>query len=247
VGKAVVESRIVETGSDDPSILGGIVPHHDIAINMMLRFYGELSRKQGVKRVYLFAPDHFRRAQNWVAVCNADWSTGAGMLRADADAVNELQSLKIVEVRSDMFAVEHGITMHIPLVAHYFKNATIIPLVLRPGIPDIALLMLRKKLQGMSDDGDLVILSMDFSHYKTSEAMAAEDKRSIAALTKMNVPGLARADVDARRAAALVTLLFKDKGARRGELLERSDSSVIHGRRVESGTSYVTLLYRSKP
>jgi AmmeMemoRadiSam system protein B len=114
-------------------------------------------------------------------------------------------------------------------------------------MPDIALLMLRRKLQAMSGEGDLVILSMDFSHYKPPEAMAAEDARSLAALLRMRVPALSRADVDARRAAALVTLLLKDRGARRGELLERSDSSAILGRRVGSGTSYATILYRSEP
>jgi AmmeMemoRadiSam system protein B len=230
----------------DPSILGGIVPHHDIAVDIMARFYNKLSRKSEVKRVYLLSPDHFRRARNWAAVCDIDWTTDSRTLCADTDAISELQSLKIVEVRSDMFRGEHGITVHIPLVARYFGDAKVVPLVLRPDIPDVALLMLREKLKTIAGSGDLIILSMDFSHYKTPEAMASEDIRSIEVLTKMNIPGLMGLDIDARRAAALTTLMFKDRGAKRGELLERSDSSVILGRRVESGTSYATFLYRSE-
>jgi poly-gamma-glutamate synthesis protein (capsule biosynthesis protein) len=165
-------------------------------------------------------------------------------LNADRGVIDELQTMKIVEVRSDMFGGEHGITVHIPLVAHYFRDAKVVPIVLRPEIPDIALLALRKKLEDMSGEEELVILSMDFSHYKSQEVMASEDKHAISVLTKMNIPGLSGVDVDAKRAAALATLMFKDRGARRGELLERSDSSIILGRRVESGTSYATLLYR---
>jgi AmmeMemoRadiSam system protein B len=229
----------------DPPVLGGIAPHHDIAAEMITRFYDELSQKKNVKRIYLLAPDHFRRARNWAAVCGADWqAAGFGTLKAGADAVNRLRRLNVVEVRSDMFAAEHGITVHIPFIARYFKDAAVIPIVLRRDIPDTALLSIRGAIREMAGEDELIILSMDFSHYKTPEEMAEEDKRSICALTNMNIMKLARADVDARRAAALVTLLFRDRGARRGELLERSDSSEVLGRRVESGTSYATIIYR---
>ncbi|GHV50069.1 hypothetical protein FACS1894216_01590 [Synergistales bacterium] len=223
------------------------MPHHDIAAEMITRFYDELSKKKNVKRIYLLAPDHFRRARNWAAVCDTDWQVaGSGTPKADAGAVNRLKSLNIVEARSDMFACEHGITVHIPFIARYFKDAAVVPIVLRPDIPDIALLSIRNAIREMAGEDELIILSMDFSHYKTPEEMAEEDKRSLCALTNMNIMKLSRVDVDARRAAALVTLLFRDRGAVRGEVLERSDSSEVLGRRVESGTSYATVIYRKK-
>ena len=43
--------------------------------------------------------------------------------------------------------------------------------------------------------------------------------------------------------AALVLMIFREFGIEKGTVLERTDSSSILGRRVESGTSYATILY----
>jgi hypothetical protein len=38
-------------------------------------------------------------------------------------------------------------------------------------------------------------------------------------------------------------MLFRDLGIKEGTVLEHSDSSRILGRRIESGTSYATIIY----
>ena len=231
--------------AEERAVLGGIVPHHDIAMGMILRFYNELRAGAApVKRVFLLAPDHFRRARRWVAVCPGDWALSNGLLPADREAVAALAGAKVVETEPALFAEEHGITLHIPLIARFFPQASVVPIVLRPDIPDLALLSLRKRLLALLREGDLVILSMDLSHYKPPEGLTAEDDRTIPLLVELRTNEIGRADVDARRAAALVLSLFKSLGAESGELLERTDSSSILGERVESGTSYATLVYR---
>jgi AmmeMemoRadiSam system protein B len=229
---------------DGTRYLGGITPHHDVALAMIVRFYEKLSSR-GVKRVWLFSPDHFRQARNFVALCGADWRTSGHVLEADRDACEFLGELGIVETSDPMFRREHGITLHIPLVARYFPNAKIIPIVLNPGIPDIALLVLRKKMMELIALDDIIILSMDLSHYKTPERMADEDVKTLDVLRGLKSSATGRIDVDARRAASLVMRLFKDMGAKRGVVMERSDTSEITGRRIESGTSYATILYKT--
>jgi hypothetical protein len=88
---------------------------------------------------------------------------------------------------------------------------------------------------------------MDLSHYKTPEAMAAEDERTLEVLRNIQPMRTGGLDVDARRAASLVLRLFKEMGAERGIVLEHTDSSALLGRRIESGTSYVTMIYRATP
>jgi AmmeMemoRadiSam system protein B len=211
---------------------------------MIVRFYRELAGKD-VRRVFLLAPDHFRLARRWAAICPSDWELSEKTLSSDSAAVEALSAMKIVEARSDLFAGEHGITLHIPLIARFFPRASVVPIVLRPDIPDLALLSLRERLKRLLGEGDLVILSMDLSHYKPPEAMALEDEKTLAVLSGLKSFGARHIDTDARRAAALVLMLFMDMGAEKGELLEHSDSSAILGRRVESGTSYATLVYKS--
>jgi predicted class III extradiol MEMO1 family dioxygenase len=91
----------------------------------------------------------------------------------------------------------------------------------------------------------MVILSMDLSHYKSPEGLAAQDERTLKVLTKLDF-GLSRGlDVDARHAAWLTLRLFKDLGASEGLVLERRDCSFFLGKRVENGVSYATIVFRS--
>jgi len=225
--------------------LGGITPHHDVALSMIVRFYERLSSGD-VKRVWLFAPDHFRQARNLSALCSADWKTSARLLEADRDACRSLGELSIMETNDAMFAREHGITLHIPLAARYFPNAKIVPIVISSGAPDMALLILRNKMTKLMREGDMIILSMDLSHYKTPEEMAAEDVRTLEVLRGLKYNATSGIDVDARRAASLVLRIFHGLGAERGVVMERSDTSEMTGRIIESGTSYATVVYSAE-
>jgi AmmeMemoRadiSam system protein B len=225
-------------------ILGGITPHHNLALGMILRFYERVASPE-TRRVWLLSPDHFRRARKSAVICDGDWALASGTLRADREACEALASLSIAEADADIFKLEHGITLHIPLIARYFPNAEVVPMVLNPRAPDIALLVLRNKIREIMRDDDVIILSMDLSHYKTPEGMAAEDAKTLPVLETLAHNATRGLDVDAGRAAFLVLSLFKDMGATRGTVLEHTDSSALLGRRVESGTSYATMIYAS--
>jgi AmmeMemoRadiSam system protein B len=212
---------------------------------MIIRFYERIASRE-VKRVWLFSPDHFHKARKPAAFCDVDWTLAARILESDKEVCGVLQTLEIAEANADLFGAEHGITLHVPLIARYFPNASIVPMVLNRNIPDMDLIVLRHAIRSLISDADIIILSMDLSHYKPPEAMAREDKRTLAVLTNLK-PFAARAiDADARRAASLVLALFRDMGADRGEMLEHTDSSAILGERIESGTSYATIVYRAE-
>jgi AmmeMemoRadiSam system protein B len=215
---------------------------------MIVRFYESLPPE--TKRVWLFAPDHFRRVRKPVAICGENWTLVEQtllerMLEADREVCEALGAMRIVEERSEIFAGEHGITLHIPLIARYFPDAKVVPMLLNPKIPDMGLIILRNKLRELFREDDIVILSMDLSHYKTPEAMAVEDEKTLEVLKSLRFGSTGGLDVDAGRAAALALMLFKDMGAKNGEVLEHTDSSAILGYRVESGTSYATVMYRA--
>jgi AmmeMemoRadiSam system protein B len=226
-------------------ILGGITPHHGIALDMIVRFYERISSDK-VQRVWLFSPDHFGRAKKYASTCGDEWQTECRILEADVVAKSGFIGTSLVENNSQLFAEEHGITIHIPLIARYFPNATIVPMVLKSNIPDIALLMLKNYILEAMQENDIIILSMDLSHYKRPEEMAADDQRSLEVLTKLEPLRTDRIDVDARRAASLVLHLLREMGAERGSIMEHMDSTGILGYRIESGTSYATIIYSVK-
>ena len=225
--------------------LGGVTPHHDLALAMIVRFYERIASPEA-RRVWLFSPDHFHKARNLAAFCAADWALSGGTLEADEEASESRKGLAIAEANARLFASEHGITLHIPLVARYFPNAKVVPMVLNRNISDVGILILRDKIRSLLRSDDVIILSMDLSHYKTPEGMASEDVKTLDVLENLRFTRADGIDADARRAASLVLRLFKDLGAARGTVLEHTDSSAILGRRVESGTSYATIVYVSE-
>ncbi|MGI6252702.1 MAG: AmmeMemoRadiSam system protein B [Aminivibrio sp.] len=225
-----------------PPVRGGIVPHHDVAIEMIEDFYHRVA-SEDVKRVWLFSPDHFRQARSFAPYCPDDWATPFRTIKADEEASRILKDLSVSGPDSALFEKEHGITIHIPYVARHFPNATVLPMVIGLKTPDLALLELKKAILKIAGESDLFILSMDFSHYKTPEAMAREDEKTLPVLAGLHHSRTGEIDVDAGRAAALLLLLMKDLGVQEGTVIRRSDISEILGRRVESGTSYGTILY----
>ena len=223
-------------------VIGGITPHHDVALGMIRRFYERIGSAE-VRRVWLFSPDHFSRARAFAALSPADWQTPERILEADREACRVLASLSVAGSDESLFRGEHGITVHIPMVARYFPNASVVPVVIGAKTPDLALIILKNAIRDLLRDGDAIILSMDLSHYKPPEAMEAEDRKTLEVLTKLRPHGTGDIDVDARRAAALVLMLFRELETGEGTVLEHSDSSRILGRRIESGTSYATIIY----
>ena len=247
--RVVERAQALPDGGGETRILGGVTPHHGLALDMIARFYQRISSPH-VRRVWLLSPDHFKRARNYAVVCGDDWRTAGRVLKADAAAISGLSGIKVVNTDSRLFAEEHGITIHIPLIARYFPNATVIPMVLKSNTPDVALLMLKnymlKSMKESMGESDVVILSMDLSHYKTPEGMKKEDERTLEVLTNLESMRTDSLDIDARRAASLVLRLFKELGAERGVLMEHMDTSDILGYRVESGTSYATIVFHAE-
>ena len=225
-------------------IVGGIVPHHDVAGAMILRFYATL-KASGLspKRAALIAPDHYRAGRGSVTVCGADWETSSGTLPADAAAVGAIVRSDAASRDDRIFVREHGVTTHLPLIREAFPGATVIPVALRTSASDIQLLVLRKILLPFLRDGGLVILSMDLSHHKLPAGAAREDARTLPVLAGMDIKSLRGLDIDTPRGAALFLALVRDLGGERGVVFDHTNSGVIRGRPEEPCTSYATMLF----
>ena len=234
-------------------IVGGIAPHHDVAGAMILRFYATL-KASGLspKRVVLIAPDHYRAGRSAVTVCGADWETASGTLRADAAAVGAIVRSGAATRDDRIFAREHGVTTHLPLIRQTFPDATVVPIVVRTSASDMQLLVLRKILLPFLRDGGLVLLSMDLSHGKPPRRAATEDERTLPTLLRGDGSALKGCDIDSPRGAALFLALVRDLGDslrslrernERGVVLEHTNSGVIRDRPKEPCTSYATMLF----
>lgn len=208
---------------------------------MIERFYDEMAKSRA-GRVWLFAPDHYRASRTSALVCASD----TGGARVDGAAARALAAHSLFDARSEPFEREHGVYVHLPYIARAFPGATVVPVLMRSGCSDLEILSIMNEIARASRSDDIYILSMDFSHYKDPEGLRAEDERSIPILLSMRAIETRALDIDARGAASVVMMLARRAGARRGTLLERSDTTEQTGEYVASGTSYATIVYEDQ-
>lgn len=226
-------------------IVGGIVPHHSLAVHAIENFYAEIaSSGQKVRRVWLLAPDHFRRGRAAVTTATAAWETNLRTLEADPEGTAALIATGIARDDPFMLEREHAVTIHISAVAHYFPKARVIPVVPHWNTPIYALLLVEKALVRNYRPGDLFVLSMDFSHGKAPGEAALEDEKSIAAIAAFDWQRTARLDIDAGSACALLLKIARKLGASGAEVLERTDSAALSGEDAPSCTSYASIILR---
>ena len=227
-------------------IWGGVAPHHDRAGELLVRFYETLRRSgPSPRRILLLAPDHWRAGRGALTFCGASWETSRGLVPADVEAVTALHALGIVGRNDELFLREHGVTVHLPLLAAFFPGVPVLPLVVRSSVSDLELLALRKALVPLLEAGGLVLLSMDLSHGKSSAEALRQDRRTLSVLTELRSGALRGLDLDCPRGSALFLSLVKDLGARRGVVLEHTTSALLegNGNAPSPGTSYATLLF----
>ena len=118
-------------------------------------------------------------------------------------------------------------------------------MVVRSQTPDLALLELKSNFENSGRND--VFISAWISHTTRPRGHGQRGRKTLSVLTKLNHGRTGEIDVDARRAAALLLMILRELGAAEGEILARSDSSEILGRRVGSGTSYAAVIYGRGP
>lgn len=238
--RAVSEAEVLPEGR----AFGGLAPHHDLAGGLLVRFYKALRRSApSPRRVLLIAPDHYRGGRGALSFCGAPWETSRGKVPADDEGVAVLEKLGVARRDDGLFVREHGVTVHLPLLAAFFPGVPVLPLAVRSSVSDLELLALRKILAPLWYAGGLVILSMDLSHGKRSAEALREDRRTLPVLSELRWKELQGLDLDCPRGSALVLALLNELGARRGVVLEHTTSAQLGENSEAPGTSYATVLF----
>lgn len=228
-------------------IIGAVAPHHNVASPLNEELYRHISSiSPHPSRIVLIGPDHFGRAKQNIVCCAAPWDTDFGTLRTDTEGARMLGSS--AARHDEIFRLDHSITEHIPFIRRFFGNVPVLPIMIRPSASQLQLLRLRCALRNILANGGIVILSMDFSHYKPRDESDAEDERSIEVLRAFRINEIDSLDVDTRKGARLFAALLKSMGVTESKLLGRSNSADYIPKSAMRSTGHVTLLFtQGKP
>ena len=166
-----------------------------------------LPARAAIRRVVLLGPSH-RVPLRGLALSSAEaWATPLGLVPIDASAQELLSDLPYVTVDDRPHAPEHSLEVQLPFLQTVLDSFELVPIVVGDaGAGEVAGALERLWPTGGVDDGTVVIVSTDLSHYHPHAEAREADDRTAAAITGL-APEEIR-DTDACGATPLRGLLL---------------------------------------
>lgn len=181
LNKDVFYSDFLESQEDIDveSLIGAILPHHNVAHSYFNRFYYAASKKN-YDLIVLISPNHFDASQRF-SVVTGNYQTYEGMVESHHGLVEELVQQDLFRgMKREMMEIEHGIGVHIPYIKAYCKDAKILGICIGEtrDLKEIrkASQSITKALHKYCQEGNILfVASIDFSHYLTYQEALKKD------------------------------------------------------------------------
>jgi len=225
------------------AVRGGVVPHHLLAGRLTARFMEALAlQRPGM--VVLAGPNH-RNLGARVITGFYDWETPEGVVRTDPQAVKALVGAGAAVRDEGILSEEHSVGAVIPFIGHYLPEARVVPLILHrdASLKEVDLIL--EAIQAYLDQGAVLVASVDFSHYLTSQEAEQKDKITLKAMRDFDYSklySLGNDHLDSPACLALVLRAAEKRGIRQFQILDHTNSGILLKNLLMPTTSYFTLL-----
>ncbi len=226
-------------------IQAAILPHHTEIGSKIDEFWSEITLRSSPDVIVLVSPAHLDQGNANVQTTNGIWKTPFGDVQTDAKMIEKLK----ISLETGSFVNEHGIATHMPFIAHYFPEVTVVPVIApsRAGATDAEAFVRRLK---SLDKKILLIASIDFSHYLSAEISDANDLETQEAIADKNFDRIDQMGPDYFDSSfALDTFLFwkSFSGCLSIPRWHEHNSRLMSGIGPKDGTSYFVYYCSKRP
>lgn len=185
-------------------IYGGVVSHHiPTTIPKLVEFYSRLAKTKSIKNFIIIGPDHTDSGQAPITVSNASFRTKYGELEPIKNLATELQYRGLANVEESVFDPEHSVGSQILLISKFFPEARVTPIIVRSDTTSEQAKAIGKYLSNVQDNETMIILSVDFSHYLSSEQAMSLDTISGNVLKNLDSESIALVKADSLRSVQI--------------------------------------------
>lgn len=141
-----------------------IVPHHLLASEIIADIMKRVSGRD-IETITIIGPNHENIGTNKIATVKAKWQTPLGYVESDQEMVDKFASEFDIESDIEVFQNEHSIGAITSFVKYYFPDAKILPIVFDSYAGKEEVERVGEWLNKNLEKDDLLITSLDFSHY----------------------------------------------------------------------------------
>ena len=231
--------------------VAAIAPHHDLAAEYTAELFSKL-RSSEIKTVIIIGPNHENSGTADAITGLIDYRLLDGALGTDKEWVDWLVQEKLAISESGRFVNEHSIYALVPFIKYYFPEAKIVPIILKGGLPQEQALLLGESLANRIEASDaidsvIIIGSIDFSHYLTSEQANLKDLKTKEAILNRDYGLLYSFNddyLDSPMTATAVIAAASSLGGDKTEIVANVNQAEATGLvSVPSSTSYFTIIF----
>jgi len=173
-----------------------------------------------IRRVVLLGPSH-RVAFRGVAASRAGlFETPMGLIPVDRDTVSDLATLPFVGYLEEAHATEHSLEVHLPFLQMILSDFTLVPLVVGESTPEQISMILSSV---WDDEGTLVIISTDLSHYLNYHNARDKDFATATKIITMNTQISGREACGCRPLNGLLHHLVEQRGKKEIYQIQKID------------------------
>lgn len=226
--------------------VAAILPHHYVARSLIARTVRSLSNAHP-QTIVIIGPDHPNKGSKPFTISQSNWGWGEGIISAATGPAGVLSERSDIAINETLIAEEHSVFVPAPFLLTEFPGATFVLMTVRSDTELSTAVDMAQQLDEILGPDDLVIASVDFSHYKPYAAAEAEDARSLQVLAEGGIEQLGEVSADSRPSIAAVMEYARLRAAAQRTILDHSNSAVILGDpSAPSTTSYITMVFSKR-
>jgi AmmeMemoRadiSam system protein B len=220
-----------------------VVPHFFPLAEIPLRNAYQKCRSRHIRRVILISPDHFGKRGECITTV-AEFSTHFGTIVSDRKGIESLIQKRVCTEGERSFRREHGILVHLPFIKYYFPRAEIIPLIVPSAMHSCSGERILAAIQEFAGDETLLIISTDFSHYRSLEQAVAQDMRTARIICSLDFSQFHLVDVDCRCGMFIAMKWAQHLNLSTGEIISAVNSAeVLNNPHLQSTTGMVVIAF----
>jgi MEMO1 family protein len=235
------------SAADGKEIIGGVVPHHNLASFMLADFFSRLG-KQEVETLIILAPNHPEAGSKKAITGSYSWQTPFGTVSVEKEAIEGLVEGGFLDVDEDVIGKELAIAETMPFVGFYLPEARVVPIILskKNNLDDIN--SLAKGLSELVEKNNktVVIASVDFSHYLNGYQAEEKDEETERAIKESDYQKLVSFDsdhLDSPAALATLLMVLNKKKSPEYEIVNHTNSGKFLNDSFSKTTSYFEILF----
>jgi gamma-polyglutamate biosynthesis protein CapA len=213
-----------------------ILPHHLVARPLIAGALEAQAKVKSPKTIVIVGPDHLGRSKGMISTTDLQWRTPYGFMHPDTGLVSELIDDYGVTLEPEVFDEEHSIAAIIPFLHKTWPKAKIVPLHVKE---DLDPLVSQRIADMLADDMVMLVASVDFSHYLSSEVSFFHDEKSINAIMGRDYTELPNLEIDSSASLRFAFDFAEQTSTEKFDLYINENSNSFFGYPIEETTGYV--------